>query len=80
MSKRNSEQTNLFRRSIFWLMILLAVVGITYSYEKSLFQDGIDIITSSASTKELPIYCVQTDQPQVELSFDADWGDGKMRK
>lgn len=80
MRKRNSEQTALFRRSIFWLMVLLAVVGITYSYEKSLFQGGWDILTASTSAKELPIYCVKTDKPQVSLSFDAAWGDGKMRK
>ena len=80
MSKHNSEQTNLLRRSIFWLMILLAVVGITYSYEKSLFQDGIDIITSSATTKELPIYSVQTDKPQVALSFNADRGNEDTQK
>ena len=74
MSKRNSEQTNLFKRSIFWLMILIAVVGATYYYEKSLFQDGWDSLTASVTTKELPIYCVQTDKPQVALSFDAAWG------
>ena len=80
MSKRNSEQTNLLRRSIFWLMVLLAVVGITYYYDQSLLKDGLDAITSSAATKELPIYCVQTDKPQVSLSFDAAWGNVRMRK
>lgn len=74
MPKRNSEQTTLFKRSIFWLIILLAVVGITYSYEKNLFQDGLENLTVSTATKELPIYCVQTDKPQVALSFDAAWG------
>lgn len=80
MSKRNSEQTNLFKRSIFWLMILIAVVGATYYYEKSLFQDGWDSLTASVTTKELPIYCVQTDKPQVALSFDAAWGNEKLRR
>lgn len=55
-------------------MILIAVVGATYYYEKSLFQDGWDSLTASVTTKELPIYCVQTDKPQVALSFDAAWG------
>lgn len=82
MSKRNleQEQTRLFKRSIFWLMILLAVVGLTYSYEKNLFQDRWEAITASTATKELPIYRVKTDKPQVALSFDAAWGNGKMRK
>ncbi len=74
MSKRNSEQTTLFKRSIFWLMILIAVVGVTYFYEKSLFTDGWEAMIASTATKELPIYCVQTDKPQVALSFDAAWG------
>lgn len=74
MSKRNSEQTTLFKRSIFWLTVLIAIVGITYYYEKSVFQNGWDFITASTATKELPIYCVQTDKPQVALSFDAAWG------
>lgn len=28
----------------------------------------------NVSKKELPIYCVQTDKPQIALSFDAAWG------
>ncbi|WP_099466942.1 polysaccharide deacetylase family protein [Konateibacter massiliensis] len=35
----------------------------------------LSVTTSgTASKKELPIYCVQTDKPQVALSFDAAWG------
>lgn len=82
MSKRNleQEQTRLFKRSIFWLMILLAVVGLTYSYEKNLFQDRWEAITASTATKELPIYRVKTDKPQVALSFDAAWGNEDTKK
>lgn len=74
MSTFNPERTKLMKRSIFWLMILIAVVSITYYYEKGLFQDDFDILSASAATKELPIYCVKTDKPQVALSFDAAWG------
>ena len=73
MSKRDSEQTTLLRRSILWLTLLLAVVGITYSYERSLFQDSWQALTASTATEELPIYRVQTDKPQVALSFDTAW-------
>lgn len=35
----------------------------------------LSVTTSgNASKKQLPIYCVQTDKPQVALSFDAAWG------
>lgn len=76
----NPEQTGLFKRSILWLCVLLAVVGLTYYYEENLFRDGWEAITTSTSTKELPIYNVQTDKKQVALSFDAAWWNGKMRK
>ena len=31
-------------------------------------------VSSSVSGRELPIYCVQTDKPQIALTFDAAWG------
>ncbi|MDF2474015.1 MAG: polysaccharide deacetylase [Lachnospiraceae bacterium] len=31
-------------------------------------------VTNSASTKKLPIYCVDEDEKKVALSFDAAWG------
>lgn len=35
----------------------------------------LSVTTSgNVSKKELPIYCVQTDKPQIALSFDAAWG------
>lgn len=32
------------------------------------------LVSANASGKELPIYCVETDNPQIALSFDAAWG------
>ena len=32
------------------------------------------VVTASASAKKLPIYCVDTDEKKVALSFDAAWG------
>ena len=80
MSKSNSEQTTLFKRSILWLCVLLAVVGLTYYYEENLFRNGWEAITASTSEKELPIYHVQTNKKQVALSFDAAWGDEDTQK
>ncbi len=31
-------------------------------------------VSSNVSGRELPIYCVQTQEPKVALSFDAAWG------
>ena len=37
------------------------------------------VVGASATTRQLPIYCVQRDQKLVSISFDAAWGDAKMR-
>lgn len=75
----STSKTSMLRRSIFWLCVLIAVVGLTYHYDKTLISDGWDSIATSMQKKELPIYCVKTDKPQVAISFDAAWGDGKLR-
>ena len=36
-------------------------------------------VGASASTRQLPIYCVQRDQKLVAISFDAAWGDVILR-
>ena len=35
-----------------------------------------EVVTASASAKKLPIYCVDTEEKKVALSFDAAWGNG----
>ena len=30
---------------------------------------------ASATTPQLPLYCVQRDQKMISISFDAAWGD-----
>ena len=79
----STSKTSMLRRSIFWLCVLIAVVGLTYHYDKTLISDGWDSIATSMQKKELPIYCVKTDKPQVAISFDAAWGNedtGKLLK
>ena len=34
------------------------------------------VVTASAPAKKLPIYCVDTEEKKVALSFDAAWGNG----
>ncbi len=35
---------------------------------------GIVSVSTSVNGRDLPIYCVQTDKPQIALTFDAAWG------
>lgn len=34
-------------------------------------------VSTNAGGRELPIYCVETEKPQIALSFDAAWADCK---
>lgn len=36
-------------------------------------------VDASASQRQLPIYCVQRDQKLASVSFDAAWGDVRLR-
>ncbi len=74
------EQTKLIKRSILWLSVLILVVGTTYFYEKVVFQNDFDSLPASISSKQLPIYCVETKKPQIAISFDAAWGNEDTNK
>ena len=56
------------RRHVTVLGLLLAVVGIFYVVNSPA------IVGASATTRQLPIYCVQRDNKAVSLTFDAAWG------
>lgn len=74
MSKNNSEYLILIRRSVFWLAIMAVIVCGTYFFQGEIWKNNLNILPASVATKELPIYSVKTDKPQVSLSFDAAWG------
>ena len=38
------------------------------------------VVGASASTRQLPIYCVQKDYKVLSISFDAAWGDVILRR
>ena len=39
-----------------------------------------EAVGAAATERQLPIYCVQKDYKVVSLSFDAAWGDGRVRQ
>ena len=59
--------------SIF-LALAIALVG-SYKYI-----GGYVTVSSNVNGRELPIYCVQTDEKKVALSFDAAWGNEDTRE
>jgi len=42
--------------------------------------DEKDAVETSAAKKKLPIYCVGTDEKKVAISFDAAWGECRLRR
>ena len=38
------------------------------------------VVGASATTRQLPIYCVQKDYKVLSISFDAAWGDVILRQ
>lgn len=56
----------------FWCgLALLIVFGVTYMEESH--------TTGGSGGKDLPIYCVDTDEKKVALSFDGAWGNEDTR-
>lgn len=43
-------------------------------------KQGSIAVSGSASERKLPIYCVQTDEKKVALSFDAAWGNEDTKR
>lgn len=74
MSKQTSEYLTLIKRSIFWLMVMAVVICGTYYFQGTIYNNGFELLPASTATKELPIYCVDTNKKQVAISFDAAWG------
>ena len=58
-----------FCKKLLPVGLLLLVLGAAGAY-----LSGNISVSSNASGRELPIYCVDTDEKKVALSFDAAWG------
>ena len=60
------------RRNIGIVGALMLLFGLTL-YGPGHMLDSISV-SNSVDGRELPIYCVQTDKPEIALTFDAAWG------
>lgn len=57
------------RMAAWMIMALLVISAIRYVPE-------VVTVSTSVDGRELPIYCVDTEKPQIALSFDAACGGG----
>lgn len=72
-----------FRRDVISHVVMsaafiLATVALIQGIVKVL-PDSITV-SNTVNGRELPIYCVQTEKPQIALSFDAAWGNEDTAK
>ena len=61
------------RMAAWMVMAVLVISAIRYVPE-------VVTVSTSVDGRELPIYCVDTEKPQIALSFDAAWQGGHLRK
>ena len=71
---RSTYRRNARKRRLLGIcaVLLLAAATFTLVYSPR-------VVGASATTRQLPIYCVQRDGKYVSLTFDAAWGDVRMR-
>lgn len=58
----------LIESGLFWMTAFALTAGVFFYAPSALS------VSTTAGGRELPIYCVQTDEPKVSLTFDAAWG------
>ena len=56
-------------------LMLAGLMGVHYRASGSVLPTS-----GAASDRTLPIYCVQTDEPKIALTFDAAWGNQDTQK
>ena len=61
-----SKNSLILYSCVFLALIGIFAVGSTF---------GSSVFTAASSEENIPIYCVETDQPKIALTFDAAWGD-----
>ncbi|MCR5792729.1 MAG: polysaccharide deacetylase family protein [Lachnospiraceae bacterium] len=64
--KRINVETKLRAGCLFALCLLLSVVWVV--------QSKTEYVSNTVGSRKLPIYCVETKEKQIALSFDAAWG------
>lgn len=61
-------------KSVMLAFCLITVLGVLYNNRTAVQPTG-----NSVGDRQLPIYCVDTNEPKIALSFDAAWGNEDTR-
>lgn len=57
------------------VLVLTGLLGIHYKEQGTLIPT-----VAGGGNRQLPIYCVQTEEPKISLTFDAAWGNDETQK
>lgn len=57
------------------VLMLAGLMGVRYRASGSVLPTS-----GTAAKRDLPIYCVQTEEPKIALTFDAAWGNQDTQK
>ena len=76
--KRAEFRKEILSHAAMSAAFILATVALIQGIVKVL-PDSITV-SNTVNGRELPIYCVQTEKPQIALSFDAAWGNEDTAK
>ena len=79
IEKEVAKISSFIKTGLFTLtVIFIAGIAIIFSQNKATQTTGA-LAGNAIHQKELPIYCVDTSEPVVALSFDAACGGGNLR-
>ncbi len=71
----NLKKLYVEQKNVIWTVLILAVFVVGFlTIAPQVFHAN-----SSVNGRNLPIYCVETDEKKVALSFDAAWGNDRLR-
>lgn len=57
------------------VLVLTGLLGVHYKEQGTLLPT-----VAKSGSRDLPIYCVQTEEPKIALTFDAAWGNDDTKK
>ena len=68
LEEKKQKLIRMAKYGVLVLTVLATVRGIVINARQSFFT------SSTVDGRELPIYCVETKEPEIALTFDAAWG------
>jgi hypothetical protein len=75
MEPNESKQYNINLFIKIGIVILSIIIIVQFGIH---ILPGAITVTNTGSKKDLPIFCVNTKEKKVALSFDAAWGNDKV--